>query len=131
MYNGYKFIDSDAHILEPPDLWERYLEPRFRGEMPRSYVDYKEDPLGFGIQVVVGDSTMPFNKAFSESRILLPGLGDAYEDYARRGFPPQMYKQAMEQVGMDYNGRLPHGRPVRHGRTPARCRYGCRLSASL
>jgi hypothetical protein len=25
MYNGYRFIDSDAHILEPPDLWERYL----------------------------------------------------------------------------------------------------------
>ena len=23
-------IDADGHILEPPDLWERYLEPRFR-----------------------------------------------------------------------------------------------------
>ena len=23
-------IDCDGHILEPPDLWERYLEPRFR-----------------------------------------------------------------------------------------------------
>ena len=20
-------IDADGHILEPPDLWERYLEP--------------------------------------------------------------------------------------------------------
>jgi uncharacterized protein len=96
------FIDSDAHILEPPDLWERYLDPQFRHEMPRSYVDYKGDPLGFGIQVVVGDSIMPFNKEFSESRILLPGLGEAYEDYARLGFLPQTYKQAMEQIGMDY-----------------------------
>ena len=23
-------IDCDGHILEPPDLWERYLEPRLR-----------------------------------------------------------------------------------------------------
>jgi uncharacterized protein len=23
-------IDADGHILEPPDLWERYLEPAFR-----------------------------------------------------------------------------------------------------
>ena len=23
-------IDADAHILEPPDLWERYLDPAFR-----------------------------------------------------------------------------------------------------
>ena len=23
-------VDADGHVLEPPDLWERYLEPRFR-----------------------------------------------------------------------------------------------------
>jgi hypothetical protein len=23
-------IDCDGHILEPPDLWESYLEPRYR-----------------------------------------------------------------------------------------------------
>jgi hypothetical protein len=23
-------IDADGHILEPPDLWERYLEPKYR-----------------------------------------------------------------------------------------------------
>ena len=23
-------IDCDGHILEPPDLWEKYLEPRYR-----------------------------------------------------------------------------------------------------
>lgn len=23
-------IDRDSHVVEPPDLWERYLEPRYR-----------------------------------------------------------------------------------------------------
>jgi hypothetical protein len=23
-------IDADGHILEPPDVWEKYIDPRFR-----------------------------------------------------------------------------------------------------
>jgi hypothetical protein len=23
-------IDADGHILEPPDLWEKYIEPQYR-----------------------------------------------------------------------------------------------------
>ena len=23
-------VDADSHVLEPPELWETYLEPRFR-----------------------------------------------------------------------------------------------------
>src|SRR5271154_3450615 len=30
MKNGDLVIDADGHILEPPDLWERYLEPKYR-----------------------------------------------------------------------------------------------------
>src|SRR5437899_5772729 len=28
-------IDADGHILEPPDLWEKYLEPRYRSRAVR------------------------------------------------------------------------------------------------
>ena len=28
-------IDCDGHILEPPDLWEKYLEPRYRSRAIR------------------------------------------------------------------------------------------------
>ena len=30
MLNGYQIIDADAHVFEPPDLWEKYLEPAFK-----------------------------------------------------------------------------------------------------
>jgi len=23
-------IDADSHVMEPADLWERYLDPRYR-----------------------------------------------------------------------------------------------------
>src|SRR6266550_763786 len=30
MKDGLRFVDCDMHIMEPPDLFERYLEPKFR-----------------------------------------------------------------------------------------------------
>src|SRR5438093_8736046 len=30
MKDGLRFVDSDMHIMEPPDLFERYLDPRFK-----------------------------------------------------------------------------------------------------
>ena len=32
-------IDADGHILEPPDLWERYLDPTYRDRAIRIKVD--------------------------------------------------------------------------------------------
>jgi uncharacterized protein len=32
-------VDADGHILEPPDLWERYLEPRYRERALRLRTD--------------------------------------------------------------------------------------------
>lgn len=32
-------IDADGHILEPPDLWERYSEPKYRDRAIRIKVD--------------------------------------------------------------------------------------------
>src|SRR3954453_15310718 len=31
---GFKVMDSDMHIMEPPDLWQRYIDPEFRGQAP-------------------------------------------------------------------------------------------------
>ncbi len=113
----YRFIDSDAHIFEPENIWENYLESRYRSEI-RSYVNYKrqsessdpsrlkdaseDDPLAFGIQVVVCGHTMPFGREGAIERAPLPGLGDAYEAYARDGFPPRVYKEVMDNSGIDY-----------------------------
>jgi predicted TIM-barrel fold metal-dependent hydrolase len=34
-------VDADGHILEPPDLWERYLEPKYRDRALRIVRDDK------------------------------------------------------------------------------------------
>ena len=35
MKNGFKIIDSDMHIMEPLDLWDNYMDPRFKDRGPR------------------------------------------------------------------------------------------------
>ena len=32
-------VDGDGHVLEPPDLWQRYLEPAFRDRAPTIRLD--------------------------------------------------------------------------------------------
>ena len=33
-----RIIDADSHFLEPLDLWERYIDPRYRGEARVEYM---------------------------------------------------------------------------------------------
>src|SRR3979409_2732781 len=35
MTRAYNVIDADGHILEPLDLWNNYIDPKFRDRAPR------------------------------------------------------------------------------------------------
>ena len=35
MWKVFKVIDADAHMHEPQYLWERYIEPKYRGQVPK------------------------------------------------------------------------------------------------
>ena len=32
--NGFKVLDSDLHVMEPPDLWQRYIDPAYADRAP-------------------------------------------------------------------------------------------------
>ncbi len=114
----FRFIDSDAHVFEPEDLWENYLEKKYQPFI-KSSVNYKkaselgvgaggsrdadsDDPLTFGARVEVNGTVMPFGAQVASTREPLPGLGDAYEVWAKDNFPPSVYKQVMDNSGIDY-----------------------------
>jgi hypothetical protein len=64
MSKSWNFIDSDAHVIEPRDMFERYLEPRYRAQMPVAWADYQGEPLAFGFESRVpkpsgGEYVMP------------------------------------------------------------------------
>ncbi len=33
MFNGIKVIDADGHVMEPNELYDRYLEGRFKPDL--------------------------------------------------------------------------------------------------
>src|SRR3954469_14096894 len=39
MTRAYNVVDADGHILEPLDLWDKYIEPKFRDRAPRIVKD--------------------------------------------------------------------------------------------
>jgi uncharacterized protein len=39
MINGLRIVDADAHVLEPPDLFEHWLTPELRSEAPVHQAD--------------------------------------------------------------------------------------------
>lgn len=34
MLKGYKIIDADSHVIEPVEMWAKYLDPEFRQFAP-------------------------------------------------------------------------------------------------
>ena len=39
MSRVYNVIDADGHILEPLDLWDNYMDPKFRDRAPRLVIE--------------------------------------------------------------------------------------------
>ena len=119
----FRFIDADAHVFEPEDIWDNYLEKKFQGQVT-SWVNYKrasednraanlgdadsDDPIAFGVRIEVNGEVMPSSAVardrneFIAAREPLPGLGDAYEEWAKIGFPAGVYKGIMDNSGIDY-----------------------------
>jgi predicted TIM-barrel fold metal-dependent hydrolase len=40
---GFRVLDSDMHVLEPPDLWQRYIDPAWRHAAPVGLTELRRD----------------------------------------------------------------------------------------
>jgi len=70
-------VDADGHLLEPPDLWERYLEPKYRDRAMRISVDKR------GFEYLEIDR----RKSVTIRGGTLGTLGGAYQDCADLSIP--------------------------------------------
>ncbi len=116
--NGFRVMDSDMHIMEPPDLWERYLAPEFRSQAPRGLVteNVRElrmvtadgEPWGFNPDAAsLGQDPDPVNPGKKLYRNM-QYAGHNYErnqktyrSHAERGWLPEVQLEAMDVEGID------------------------------
>src|SRR5437762_3449096 len=97
---GFKVFDSDMHIMEPPDLWVRYIDPEFRDMAPRGITSENVRDLGvyFPIDpppVQNRRSTIPHKgRNFERNQAL-------YREHSERGWTPDCQLEAMDVEGID------------------------------
>ena len=100
--NGFRILDSDMHIQEPPDLWQRFIEPAFRDAAPVGIHQQVRDlrmahpdgrPWGmpsFGPQ----NAAMPAGHIYRHTQEL-------FRPYEERGWTARVQLDAMEEEGVD------------------------------
>ena len=111
MSQSYDAVDADGHVLEPPDLWERYMESRYHDTCPKLLIlddgreifrlegdrmigigaaEIKDRPAKFG-----GTGTFGAREGGIDNR------SAAYLDGKRGGFDPHERIGDMEAEAID------------------------------
>ena len=54
MKNGFRVMDSDMHVIEPSDLWDRYIDAAFHDRRPRGAARWPGD-----MQIELEGKVMP------------------------------------------------------------------------
>ena len=100
---GFKILDSDMHVMEPPDLWQQYIDPAYRDRAPR----FKGDPLshGFTNRWMVEGKVFP---AHSETQARTESLRGRHEEITDRfaearaqKFDARSQLKALDTEGID------------------------------
>src|SRR5438270_13836814 len=102
MRNGYKVVDADTHLMEPPWLWERFMEDAYKSQAPK----IGEAPeSGRRTFLVEGE---PFTREKGKYPMAAPGFLKAvekamqrYERARKAGFNAQSRIEDMDEQGVD------------------------------
>jgi len=120
---GFKVFDSDMHIMEPPDIWVRYIDDEFKSIAPRGITSanvrdlriwFPEDEPAPTATPRPGPTSAP---SLNQSGRNFDRNQTLYRDHAQRGWGPDCQLEAMEIEGIDTavlfptRGLLPLTRP--------------------
>jgi len=97
--SGFKMIDAEMHVMEPVDLWERYIDPEFKARAPRRLSERRWDIRtvveGEVMASMVGGDWPALTDAEEKA------LGDRYAEEIARNFDPASQVLAMDKEGLD------------------------------
>ena len=101
---GFRIIDSDMHIMEPPDLWQRYTDKKYRdyaqvGVLSANVRDLRTvHPDGTPWGTTTGVRSTNPNQAGGHNYERNQKL---YESHAARGWSTEVQLEAMDVEGLD------------------------------
>src|SRR5215472_7101396 len=93
--NGFKLIDAEMHVMEPVDLWARYIDSEFKARAPRRFDERRWD-----IRTVVEGEVMaqiPGGDWPALTDAEEKALAERYAEEIARNFDPQSQVRAMDK----------------------------------
>ena len=113
MKDGLRFVDSDMHVMEPPDLFERYLDPKYRDR-----VSVRVDASGrpnrgpAGTILIDGEPTSDIDlqqyrkpRRAGKTKVITPTAGSRLQETNRLDFAIERdYDPEAQVMGMDLEG---------------------------
>ena len=101
-HDGFKILDSDIHIIEPPDLWQRYIDPEYQDRAPRGLNEWVLDVR------LVGPDGKSWGRTEASLHERHYGAGHDFDKnqerwgpYAKRGWTGEVQLEAMDDEGVD------------------------------
>ena len=96
--DGFKDMDSDMHVVEPTDLWQRYVAPAFKDLAPQGMSRHSRD---LGIRLG-GRIYLQENRSYSNAVIpIMTEQMDVYTDPELRNWDSASQVMAMDNEGID------------------------------
>ena len=103
MTRAYNVVDADGHILEPLDLWDRYMDPAFRDRAPRIVKDNETGKERLIIEEHTSDARLSIGRvgAVGARQGIVEPDAMAYKDGKPGGFDPHARIPDMDADGID------------------------------
>jgi predicted TIM-barrel fold metal-dependent hydrolase len=101
MSRTYNVVDSDGHVLEPPDFWRTYIDPQYRDRAPELFVDTDgKERLRVEGKVLGGPTGLGLAGAIG-ARQGAASIKIKYTEGRKGGFDPHARMPDMDLDGID------------------------------
>lgn len=107
---AFRAIDADLHLIEPPDLWERYIDPAFADSAPRPS---RIPEMGSRDMLLFVNGRFPHHDIYDPYRWMaglekhMSPAESTYKFASDRGWDAQSQLMAMDMEGLEFGIMFP------------------------
>ena len=104
MKSGFKILDSDMHLREPADLWDKFMEPEWRERAPKIL---STTARSSAMVMIEGKILQGYKPTYRGGIFDATRIDEEIAEYRSRGFDAATQLHAMDREGLDVAALYP------------------------